>query len=77
MIPVIGAAVVISLLGPIGKSLREPQSLKLRPKIKSSKIVRNHLGTHQEHPGGVFDDLGAVFWTPGSPSKWVSVVKTE
>ena len=25
------------------------------------RFFRNHLGTTQEHPGGVLDDLGAVF----------------
>ena len=36
-----------------------------------------HLGTHQEHPGGVFDDLGAVFGTSGSRSVCDLGVKTE
>ena len=42
-----------------------------------TKIVQNHLGTHQEHREGVFDDTGAVSWTPGSRSMWDPVVKTE
>ena len=81
MISVIGAPVVISLLGclPITRPNREitvgALLLKSRPKVEFSKIVRNHLGTIQEHPGGVLDDIGAVFWTPGSRPNLVSLVK--
>ena len=46
-----------------------------RPKIEFFKIVRNHFGPIQEHPGGVLDDIGAVFRTPGSRSVLVRLVK--
>ena len=59
------------------KSLLESLLRKSRPKIKFSKFVQNHLETTPEHPGGVFDDRGAVFWTPGSRPKLDSVVKSE
>ena len=75
---VIGAPVVKSQLGclpPIGKSLWEPLLLESRPKLEVFKIVRNHLGPTQEHPGGVLDDSGAVFLTPGSRSDLVLLVK--
>ena len=62
---------------PVVKSLLESLLRKSRPKINFSKFVQNHLETTQEHPGGVFDDLGPAFWTPGSRSVWDSVVKTE
>ena len=45
-------------------SRREPLLLESRPKLFFSDIFRffrNHLGTTQEHPWGVMDDIGAVF----------------
>ena len=64
VIPVIGAPVVKSLLG-----------MSPRPKMNFFKNSRNHLGPTQEHPGGVLDDLVAIFWTPGSRLDLVSLVK--
>ena len=53
-------------MAPIGILLQEALLLKSRPKFEKSKFFRNHLGTTQEHCGGVFDDFGAVFWTSGA-----------